>query len=83
MRMSKPLLASRSKKPTLQRLAEEVDHLRERGEDLEHLRDLKEGVQRKGDTPLIPLAKVKMDVDIDCEPHISGSTPTDSSALPS
>ena len=63
--MSKTLEASRAKKPTLQQLAEEVDHLRERVEDLEDLRDLKEAVRRNGDKPLIPLAKVKKDLDID------------------
>ena len=63
--MSKTLEASRVKKPTLQQLAEEVDHLRERVEDLEDLRDLKEAVQLNGDKPLIPLAKVKTDLDID------------------
>lgn len=65
MRMSKTLEASRAKKPTLQRLAEEVDHLRERVEDLEDLRDLKEAVRRNGDKPLLPLAKAKKDLDID------------------
>ena len=62
--MSKALEASRAKKPTLQQLAEEVDHLRERVDDLEDLRDLKEAVQRNGEKPLIPLAKVKKDLDI-------------------
>jgi hypothetical protein len=65
MRMSKTLEASRAKKPTLQQLAEEVDHLRERVEDLEDLRDLKEAVRRNDDKPLIPLAKVKKDLGID------------------
>jgi len=65
MRMSKTLEASRAKKPTLQQLAEDVNHLRERVEDLEDLRDLKEAVQRDGDKPLIPLAKVKKDLEID------------------
>jgi mRNA interferase RelE/StbE len=51
MRTSKTLEASRAKKPTLQQLAEEVDHLRERVEDLEDLRDLKEAIQRNGDKP--------------------------------
>ena len=63
--MSKTLEASRAKKPTLQQLAEDVNHLRERVEDLEDLRDLKEAVQRNGDKPLIPLAKVKKDLEID------------------
>ena len=63
--MSKTLEASRAKKPTLQRLAEEVDHLRERVEDLEDLRDLKEAVRHNGDRALIPLAKVKKDLGID------------------
>ena len=63
--MSKTLEASRAKKPTLQKLAEEVDDLRERVNDLEDLRDLKEAVQRNGDRPLIPLAQVKKDLDID------------------
>lgn len=65
MHMSKTLEASRAKKPTLQQLAEEMDHLRERVEDLEDLRDLKEAVRRNGDTPLIPLAKVKKELGID------------------
>ena len=63
--MSKTLEAFRAKKPTLQQLAEDVNQLRERVEDLEDLRDLKEAVQRNGDKPLIPLAKVKKDLDID------------------
>ncbi len=65
MRMSKTLEATRVKKPTLQQLATEVDHLRERVEDLEDLRDLGEAIQRNGDKPLIPLAKVKRDFDVD------------------
>ena len=65
MRMSKTLEAPRVKKPTLQQLADEVDHLRARVEDLEDLRDLKEAVQRNGGKPLIPLAKVKKELDID------------------
>ena len=63
--MSKTLEATRAKKPTLQQLAAEVDHLRERVEDLEDLRDLKDAVQRNGDKPLIPLAKVKKDLELD------------------
>jgi hypothetical protein len=63
--MSKTLESPRAKKPTLQQLAEEVDHLRERVEDLEDLRDLKEAVRRNGDKPLVPLAKVKKDLGID------------------
>ncbi len=63
--MGKTSETSRAKKATLQQLAEEVDHLRERVEDLEDRRDLKEAVQRNGDKPLIPLAKVKKDLDID------------------
>ena len=63
--MSKILEASRAKKSTLQQLAEEVDHLRERVEDLEDLRDLKKAVKQNGGKPLIPLAKVKKDLDID------------------
>jgi len=31
----------------------------------EDLRDLKEAVQRNGDKPLIPLVKVKKDLDLD------------------
>ena len=64
MRMSRTLEASRAKKPTLQQVADEVDHLRERVEGLEDLRDLKEAARRNGDKPLIPLAKVKKDLDI-------------------
>jgi hypothetical protein len=63
--MSKTLEATRAKKPTLQQLATEVDHLRGRVEELEDLRDLKEAVQRNGDKPLIPLVKVKKDLDLD------------------
>ena len=62
--MSKTVEASRAKKCTLQQLAAEVDHLRKRVEDLEDLRDLKEAVQHNGDKPLIPLAKVKKQLDI-------------------
>jgi hypothetical protein len=65
MHMSKTLETSRIKKPTLHKLAAEVNHLRERVEDLEDLRDLKQAVQRNGDTPLIPMAKVKKELDID------------------
>jgi len=65
MRMNKTLEATRVKKPTLQQLAHEVDHLRERVEDLEDLRDLKEAVDRNGDKHLIPIAKVKTDLDLD------------------
>ena len=63
--MSRTLEASRAKKPTVQQLAEEVGHLRERVEDLEDLRDLKDAFQRNGDKPLIPLARVKKDLDVD------------------
>ena len=63
--MSKTLEATRPKKPTLQQLAAEVDHLRERVEDLEDLRDLKDAIQRNGDKALIPLAKIKSDLDLD------------------
>lgn len=63
--MSKTLEASRAKQATLQQIAEEVDHLRERVEDLEDLRDLKEAVRQNGDKPLIPRAKVKKDLGID------------------
>ena len=63
--MSRTLEATRAKKPTLQQLAAEVDHLRERVEELEDLRDLKEAVQRNGDKSLIPLAQVKKDLDLD------------------
>jgi hypothetical protein len=65
MRMSKTLEAARAKKPTLQQLAEKVDHLRERVEDLEDLRDLKKAVKQNGNKPLISLAKVKKDLEID------------------
>jgi hypothetical protein len=34
-------------------------------ERIEDLRDFKEAVQRNGDKPLIPLAKVKKDLDLD------------------
>jgi hypothetical protein len=50
-----------SNRPTLQNLAAELDRLRERVEDLEDLRDLTEAIQRNGDKPLIPWAKVKRD----------------------
>lgn len=63
--MSRTLEATRAKKPTLLQLAAEVDRLRERVEELEDLRDLKEAVQRNGDKSLIPLAKMKKDLDID------------------
>ena len=63
--MSKTLEATRAKKPTLQQLATEVDNLRERVEDLEDLYDHREAVQRNGDKPLIPLVKVKKDLDLD------------------
>ena len=63
--MSKTLEAARAKKPTVQRLAAEVDNLRERVEDLEDLYDHREAVQRNGDKPLIPLARVKKYLDLD------------------
>ena len=63
--MSKTLETSRTEKPTLHKLAAEVNHLRERVEDLEDLHDLKQAVQRNGDKPLIPLAKVKKELNID------------------
>jgi len=59
------LEATRAKKPTLQQLATEVDHLRERVEDLEDLHDLKEAVHKNGNQPLIPIAQVKKDLDLD------------------
>ncbi len=62
--MSKTPEASRAKKHALQQLAARVDRLRVRVEDLKDLRDLKDAVKRNGDRPLIPLAKVKKDVDI-------------------
>ena len=65
MRMNKTLEATRFKRPTLQQLATVVDHLRERVENLEDLRDLREAIQRNGDRPLIPLAKVKKGLDLD------------------
>jgi len=63
--MSKTLEATRAKKPTLQQLATEVDHLRGRVEELEDLRDLKEAVNKNGNQPLIPIAQVKKDLDLD------------------
>ncbi len=63
--MNETLEATRAKKPTLQQLAEEVDQLRERVEDLEDLRDLKVAVQRNRDKSLIPLAKIKNELDLD------------------
>lgn len=63
--MSKTLEASRTKKSTVQQLAAEVDNLRERVEDLEDLRDLREAIQQNGDKSLIPLVKVKKDLDLD------------------
>ncbi len=62
--MSKTPEASRAEKHALRQLAARVDRLRVRVEDLEDLRDLKDAVKRNGDRPLIPLAKVKKDVDI-------------------
>ena len=62
--MSKVLEASRAKKPTLQQVAEEVDHLRERVEDLEDLRDRKEAVKENGDKPLIPAGQAEKDLEI-------------------
>jgi hypothetical protein len=50
-----------SKSPTVRQLAAELDRLRARIEDLEDLRDLREAIQRNGDRPLIPWAKVKRD----------------------
>ncbi len=63
--MSKTLETSRTEKPTLYKLAAEVNHLRERAEDLQDLHDLKQAIQRNGDKPLIPLAKVKKELNID------------------
>jgi hypothetical protein len=53
-----------SNRPTLRRLAAELDHLRERVEDLEDLRDLKDAIRFNGDRPLIPWTKVKRDLEI-------------------
>jgi hypothetical protein len=55
--MSKALEASRDKKPTLHKLAAEVNDPRERVEDLEDLHDLKQAIQQNGDKPLIPWRK--------------------------
>jgi mRNA interferase RelE/StbE len=63
--MSKTLAASRPKKPTVEQLAAEMHHLKERVEDLEDLRDLQEAVQRNGGKPLIPWSKAKEDLAID------------------
>jgi cell division protein FtsB len=56
---------AKAKKRSLDQLASEVDHLRQRVEDLEDLRDLNDAIQRNGSKPLIPLAKVRKDLDLE------------------
>jgi len=55
--------SSKTKKRNLEQLARELDHLRERVEDLEDLRDLNDAIQRNGDKPLIPLAKIRKELE--------------------
>jgi hypothetical protein len=55
----------KTKKRSLDQLAGEVDRLRQRVEDLEDLRDLNIAIQRNGDKPLVPLAKVKKDLGLE------------------
>jgi hypothetical protein len=55
----------KTKKRSLEQLAGELNHLRQRVEDLEDLRDLNEAIQRNGGKPLIPLAKVKKDLGLE------------------
>lgn len=55
----------KTRKRSLEQVANELDRLRQRVEDLEDLRDLNEAIQRNGGKPLIPLAKVKRDLEIE------------------
>ena len=56
--------STNTKKRSLERLAGEVYQLRQRVEDLEDLRDLNDAIQRNGGKPLIPLAKIRKDLDL-------------------
>jgi len=61
-RKSAPM--ARLRRPTVQQLAVEVAHLRERVEDLEDLRDLREAIQRNKNKPLIAWEEVKRDLEL-------------------
>jgi hypothetical protein len=51
--------------PTLQELAAEVPHLRERIEDLEDARELDASIQRNGGKPLISWNEAKKELGLD------------------
>ncbi len=52
-------------KLSLEQLAGEINSLRQRVEDLEDLRDLNDAIQRNGDKPLILLARIKKDLELE------------------
>jgi hypothetical protein len=56
---------AKTKKRSLDQLAGEVDRLRQRVEDLEDLRDLNDAIRRNGGKPLIPLAKIRKDLELE------------------
>jgi hypothetical protein len=56
---------ARAPKPTLRSLAVEVDHLRERVEDLEDVLELETAIRKNGNRPLIPLDRVKRELDLE------------------
>ncbi len=56
---------ARAPKPTLRSLAAKVDNLRERVEDLEDVRDLEAAIRKNGNRPLIPLDRVKRELDLE------------------
>jgi len=52
-------------KPTLESLAADVRHLRERLEDMEDLMDLRAAVERNAGAPGTPWEQVKKDLEIE------------------
>ena len=56
---------ARTPKPTLRSLAAEVDDLRERVEDLEDVRELEDAIRKNSNRPLIPLDRVKRELEIE------------------
>ncbi len=51
--------------PTLESLAEEMRHLRERMEDMEDLMELRAAVERNGGKPGTPWEQVKSELSLD------------------
>jgi hypothetical protein len=57
--------AAMLEKPTIESLAAELSHLRERPEDLEDLVELRAAVERNAGHPGVPWEKVKAELDLD------------------